>query len=206
VFAAAERRDLDADILTLDPHSFEDVLAGLRRIGAAVGKETRAERILSRAHERVDAVQSSVDGLDRPRTAVLDWTDPLIKGGHWVRDVVRLAGGDESFQPDGPSEPTHWRNLREWDPERLIVSPCGFSVSRARNAAMELASHEQWERLSAVQSGHVYAVDGNALVNRPGPRLVESLEVLAGCLHPDDVSVTVDDWARRADLVSKRPL
>jgi iron complex transport system substrate-binding protein len=204
VFEAVERRDVDADVLTLDPHSFDDVLSDLRRIGAAVGKEAEAERVLSGARERVDAVLTSVDGLDRPRTAVLDWTDPLIRGGHWVRDVVRLAGGDESFQPDGPSEPIRWRDLREYDPERLIVAPCGFSTSRAHDAAAELASHAEWEHLTAVQSGHVYAVDGNALVNRPGPRLVESLEILAKCLHPDDVSVSSDGWVRRVELVPER--
>ncbi|RLM56514.1 cobalamin-binding protein [Halobellus sp. Atlit-31R] len=200
VHDAVERRDVDAEILTLDPHSFSDVLDDLRRVGAAVGREAEAERVRSQADERVDAVRRAVEGRERPRTAVLDWTDPPIRGGHWVRDLIRLAGGDPSFQPDGPSTPLRWARLRDYDPQRLLVAPCGFSTSRAAEAAAELATKPGWAELSAVRSGDVFAVDGNALVNRPGPRLVDSLEAFARCLHPEAVPADGDDWVRPVRL------
>ncbi|WP_251342228.1 ABC transporter substrate-binding protein [Haloplanus halophilus] len=182
---AVSSRGLDADVLTLDPHSLGDVLDDLRRIGAAVNRGDEAERLRERLRDRVESVRSSVDDRDRPRTALLDWTDPPIRGGHWVREMVRLAGGEASFQPDGPSEPVAWDDLRAYDPERLIVAPCGFPTERAHDAATTLAARTDWTGMSAAESGAVYAVDGNALFNRPGPRLVDSLELLADCLHPD---------------------
>lgn len=196
VYEAVDERDLDADVLALDPHSFDDVLADVRRVGAAVGRESEAESLLAGARRRVAAVETAVEGLDRPRTALLDWTDPLIRGGHWVGDMVSVAGGDDSFQPDGPSEPLRWDALLDYDPERLLVAPCGFSHERATDAVAELAAHPDWGSLAAVRSGHVYAVDGNALVNRPGPRLVDSLEVLAECIHPSVAPVRSGGSAR----------
>jgi iron complex transport system substrate-binding protein len=195
-------RGVDADLVTLDPHSFEDVLDDVRRLGAAVGRAADAEAFLARARERVREIRRRVDGRDRPRVAVLDWTAPPLRGGHWISDLVALAGGDPSFQPDGASEPVTWDTLRAYDPERLIVAPCGFPVSRAAEAASELATGVAWDDLAAVRSNAVFAVDGNALLNRPGPRLVDSLAVLAGCVHPEITPAETGGWVRRVDAVS----
>jgi iron complex transport system substrate-binding protein len=197
---AVESRGLDADVLTLDPHSVSDVLDDVRRVGDAVGRPAAADRLRSRLRDRIEGVRASVDGRDRPRTAVLDWTDPPIRGGHWVRDMVDLAGGDPTFQPDGPSTPVAWDDLRAYDPERILVAPCGFSTARAHDAATALAERTDWRGLAAAASGDVYAVDGNALFNRPGPRLVDSLAVLADCLHPERPGTGTDGWVRRVEL------
>jgi len=189
VRAAAERLDPAPDVLACDPHSFADALDDVVRIGEAVGATDAATALRADLRERVDAVREraerAVADEGRPRTAVLDWTDPPIRAGHWVRDMVAIAGGDPSFQPDGPSEPVAWDDVRAFDPEALVVSPCGFDRDRAVDAVGDLADRPGFADLSAVADGRTYAVDGNGLFNRPSHRLVDSLETLFACLHPE---------------------
>ncbi|WP_396613430.1 ABC transporter substrate-binding protein (plasmid) [Haloferax sp. S1W] len=202
---AVRNSSLDATILALDPHTLDDVLTALLRVGKAVGKTMEATALRFQIHERINRVQSSVVDRDRPRTAVLDWTDPLILSGHWVRDLIELAGGDNSFQPDGRSTRTQWDALVEYDPERLVVAPCGFSRDRAVDAVSELAVRDGWNDLTAVREGHVYAVDGNALFNRPSLRLVDSLELLAGCIHPDTEFDVNESWVEQVSQQVQTP-
>ncbi|MFC7186711.1 ABC transporter substrate-binding protein [Halorubrum yunnanense] len=189
VRAAAERLDPSPDVLALDPHSFSDALEDVPRIGGAVGEEAAATALRADLRERVDAVRERAERAiadeGRPRTAVLDWTEPPIRAGHWVRDMAELAGGDPSFQPDGPSEPVAWDDIRAYDPEALVVAPCGFDRERAVEAVDDLTARPGWRDLAAVDSERVCAIDGNALFNRPSHRLVDSLEALFACLHPD---------------------
>ena len=189
VRAAAGRLDPAPDVLACDPHSFDDALNDVVRIGDAVGASDAAAALRAELSERVDAVREraelAVADEGRPRTAVLDWTDPPIRAGHWVRDMVELAGGDPSFQPDGPSEPVAWEAVREADPEVLVVAPCGFDRDRAVDAVGDLAERPGFDEIAAVADGRAYAVDGNALFNRPSHRLVDSLEALFACLYPE---------------------
>ncbi|MFC7325023.1 ABC transporter substrate-binding protein [Halorubrum rutilum] len=189
VRAAATALDPEPDVLALDPHSFSDALDDAVRIGEAVGEEAAASELRAALRERVDAVREraerAVADEGRPRAAVLDWTDPPIRAGHWVRDMVEVAGGDPSFQPDGPSEPVAWADVREFDPEALVVAPCGFDRDRAADAIGDLAARPGWRDLAAVAGDRTYAVDGNALFNRPSHRLVDSLAALFACLHPE---------------------
>jgi len=176
------------EMVTLDPHSFRDTLDDVTRLGAAVGRPDAAATLVDRLTARVDRVReraADAAAAGRPRTAVLDWTDPPIRAGHWVRDMVGIAGGDASFQPDGASEPVAWDDVRAYDPEALVVAPCGFERNRAVEAVGDLAGRRGWRDLAAVADDRVYAIDGNALFNRPSHRLVDSLEVLFACLHPD---------------------
>jgi len=189
VRAAAGRLDRAPDVLACDPHSFADALDDVVRIGEAVGAADAATALRADLRERVDAVRERAERAvadgGRPRVAVLDWTDPPIRAGHWVRDMVEIAGGDPSFQPDGPSEPVAWDDVREFDPEALVVAPCGFDRDRAVEAVGDLAARPGFDDLSAVGDGRAYAVDGNGLFNRPSHRLVDSLEALFACLHPE---------------------
>ena len=189
VRAAAERLDPAPDVLACDPHSFADALDDVTRIGEAVGEDAAASALRADCRERVDAVREraerAVAAEGRPRVAVLDWTEPPIRAGHWVRDMVELAGGDPSFQPDGPSEPVAWDDVVDADPEALVVAPCGFDRDRAERAVADLAERPGFGDLRAVRRDRVYAVDGNGLFNRPSHRLVDSLEALFACLHPD---------------------
>ncbi|EMA62809.1 ABC transporter substrate-binding protein [Halorubrum kocurii] len=180
------------EVLTLDPHSFEDVLGDVTRLGEAVDRPDAAAALTDRLTARVERVREratdTIADEGRPRTAVLDWTDPPLRAGHWVRDMVEMAGGDPSFQPDGASEPVAWDDVRTSDPEALVVAPCGFDRDRAVEAVADLAGRPGWRDIAAVADDRVYAVDGNALFNRPSHRLVDSLEALFACLHPDDAA------------------
>ncbi|EMA61317.1 Fe3+-hydroxamate ABC transporter substrate-binding protein [Halorubrum distributum JCM 13561] len=194
VRAAAARLDPAPDVLACDPHSFADALDDVVRIGAAVGEEAVASDLRADLRERVDAVREraerAVADEGRPRTAVLDWTDPPIRAGHWVRDMVEIAGGDPAFQPDGPSEPVAWADVREFDPEALVVAPCGFDRDRAVDSVADLAARPGFDEITAVVDDRAYAVDGNGLFNRPSHRLVDSLEALFACLHPEYAGTT----------------
>jgi iron complex transport system substrate-binding protein len=202
VRAAADRLDPAPDVLACDPHSFADALDDVVRIGEAVGEEAAATELRADCGERVDAVceraERAVADEGRPRAAVLDWTDPPIRAGHWVRDMVETAGGDPAFQSDGPSEPVAWDDVRAFDPEALVVAPCGFDRDRAVAAVGDLAERPGFDGLAAVAADRAYAVDGNGLFNRPSHRLVDSLEALFACLHPEHAAVTPAEHDRIA--------
>jgi len=185
------------DVLTLDPHSFSDVLDDIQRIGEATEATEAATTLTRQLRTSVEQVESrtetAIKANGRPRTAVLDWTDPPLRAGHWVTEMIERAGGDASFQPDGASEPVSWETISEYDPERLVVTPCGFDRDRAVDAIDDLRDGEGWENVTAVENGAVYAVDGNALFNRPSHRLVKSLELLQWCIHPDAIELSEDE-------------
>ncbi|OTF10322.1 ABC transporter substrate-binding protein [Halorubrum sp. SD612] len=206
VRAAAERLDPVPDVLACDPHSFGDALDDVVRIGEAVGEETAANELRADLRDRVDAVREraerAVADEGRPRVAVLDWTDPPLRAGHWVRDMVELAGGDPAFQPDGPSEPVAWEAVADADPEALVVAPCGFDRERAVDAVGDLAARPGFDDLAAVRRDRAYAVDGNGLFNRPSHRLVDSLEALFACLHPEHAATPPGDHDRVARVDS----
>ena len=209
VRAAAERLDPPPDVIACDPHSFADALDDVVRIGEAVGEAAAADTLRADLRERVDAVRKraerAVADEGRPRTAVLDWTDPPIQAGHWVRDMVEIAGGDPAFQPDGPSEPVAWDDVRDRDPDVLVVAPCGFGHDRAVDAVGDLAARPGFDALAAVTADRVYAVDGNALFNRPSHRLVDSLEALFACLHPEHAATPPGERDRVAHVDATTP-
>ncbi|MFO8116650.1 MAG: ABC transporter substrate-binding protein [Halorubrum sp.] len=207
VHEAVASLDPAPEVLTLDPHSFGDVLDDVTRLGEAVDRPDAAAALTDRLTARVERVRErAVADVGRPRTAVLDWTDPPIRAGHWVRDMVETAGGDPSFQPDGASEPVAWGDVRAYDPEVLVVAPCGFERDRAVEAVADLAGRPGWRDIAAIADDRVYALDGNALFNRPSHRLVDSLEALFACLHPDDAatSPSADDRIARVDDAAVR--
>jgi len=185
---------LDCDLLTTDPHSVEDVLGDIRRIGAALGREARAGELVAELQGRIEAVADAVPDADRPSVAVLDWLDPVMVAGHWVPELVDLAGGRHGLSdPGDASTPREWATVREYDPEVLVAAPCGFGLGQTAENAADLTDREGWDDLRAVEAGRVHAVDGHHLTNRPGPRLVDTLEVLAALLHPDRFE-SPDPW------------
>ncbi|MFT4881201.1 MAG: iron complex transport system substrate-binding protein [Natronomonas sp.] len=183
---AVDDLGLDCEVLTTDPHSLGDVFADIERVGAAMDRETRATELVADLQARVDDVQERTAGLDRPRTAVLDWVDPVMVAGHWVPGMVESAGGAYGMaDPGARSRPREWAALRAYDPEVLVAAPCGFEVDQTVRDLPALTEREGWADLTAVQEDRVYVIDGHHYVNRPGPRLVDTLEFLGWCLHPD---------------------
>jgi iron complex transport system substrate-binding protein len=177
---------LDCEVLTTDPHHLSDVLEDVDRLGAAIGRETEARRLRADLESRVKAVRERVADAERPRTLVLDWPDPPMVAGHWIPGMVETAGGEFGLaEPGGHSGPVEWDAIREHDPEVLVLAPCGYGLDRTFEHLDSLTDREGWAELSAVRAGRAYAMDGHHYVNRPGPRLVDTLEHLAALLHPD---------------------
>ena len=179
--------DSDAEVVTTDTHSLDDLYAGIERTGAALDREERAEEVVSDLRSRVETVTERTADIDeRPRVAVLDWLDPVMVAGHWMPQLVELAGGTYGMAETGDrSRPREWADVRAYDPEVLVASPCGFDLDQTLSNHAELTGRPGWADLSAVAAGRAVAMDGHHYVNRPGPRLVDTLEHLAGLLHPD---------------------
>lgn len=181
--------DCSARVITLNPNLLEDVLGDIREIGRATDRGDEAGRLVEALERRIEDVRRAVGGAPRPRTLCLEWLDPPMPGGHWVPQMVDLAGGrSEPIRPGQPSRKVAWEEMAAFGPEVIVLMPCGFVGERAVREASVLAGLPGWRDLPAVRSGRVYVTDGNAYFSRPGPRLVDGLEILAAMLHPDRCS------------------
>lgn len=172
------------ELVSLDPRSLADVFADIRRVGEVTGHAAEAEALLRSLEERLDAVRARVANQPRPRVVALEWLDPLFAGGHWVPEMIEIAGGiDAIAQPGDHSRRLTWDALRAADPDHLVVMPCGFDESGAREQIALIADRPEWRGLRAVREGRVHPVDANGCFSRPGPRLVDGIERLAQLLH-----------------------
>lgn len=173
-------------VINLEPETLDQVLAAIGQVGAAAGLHRYAEEVTGRLAARAEVVASRSAGLQhRPRVALLEWLDPPFSCGHWSPELVRLAGGREGLgQEAEPSRALRWDEVAEWKPELVFIACCGFDVERTLGDLPALESIPAWHQLPAVQSGRVYVTDGSQYFSRPGPRLVDSLEILAHTLHP----------------------
>jgi iron complex transport system substrate-binding protein len=173
-------------IISLTPKRMVDVWSDIRSVADALGVSERGRELVKQLKTRVvDVIEKAVQAKRRPSVACIEWMDPLMAAGNWVPELVELAGGQNLFGEPGQHSPwLAWQKLREADPEVLVVMPCGFDLARTRSELNALTSGPGWRKFRAVQSARVYLADGNQYFNRPGPRLVESLEILAEILHP----------------------
>ncbi|WP_331233549.1 ABC transporter substrate-binding protein [Natronorarus salvus] len=196
---AVERLGLDCRVLTTDPHSVGDVLADVERIGDALDRPDRAGGLVAGLRSRIERVRGRTrDVEERPRAVVLDWLSPPMVAGHWIPEMVEWAGGEYGMaEPGARSTVREWTAVPEYDPEVLIAAPCGFGLERTVRETSELTDRPDFGDLAAAGAGAVYAVDGNHYVNRPGPRLVDTLELFAAILHPDRFEVCDGSAAER---------
>ncbi len=182
----------DARVVALNPMSLDDVLVDIQRVAEAAGVDDRGAAYVGRLRGRIDAICQQTRTLadaDRPRTALVEWTEPLMLAGNWMPELLALAGGTCPLATVGRhSEYVDWQRIVEFDPQAIVVAPYGFDLARSIEEAQSLRARPQWSELSAVRCGRVYVVDGNAYFNRSGPRLVDSLEILAHLLHPQRVA------------------
>jgi iron complex transport system substrate-binding protein len=169
-----------ADVLSLDPHSLDDVLDTILTIGARTGVPERAQALVTQLRARLDEVARATAGRPRSRVAVIEWVDPPFTAGHWVPDLIAAAGGDAvGGRPNQRSVESTWVAVAPSDPDVIIVAPCGFGLDAACRQAETAAA--------ALPGVPVWAIDADALVVRPGPRLVAGVEAIAWMLHPDAV-------------------
>ena len=186
VMAAAGTLKPPARVLSLSPSSLGEVLSDITRVGNATRVSERAEALVDSLRERLERVAASVpDGRARPRVACLEWLDPLYAAGHWVPEMVELAGGtDVLAAKHEPSARVSMETLSEAAPEVMVLMPCGFDEPRTLREWEPLKDLPAWQAIPAVANGQVFAVDGSRFFNRPGPRLVDGLEILARLIHP----------------------
>jgi iron complex transport system substrate-binding protein len=174
-------------VINLEPESLAEVFAAIREVGKAAGVEPEAGAVVEGLTARVETVVARTGRIShRPRVALLEWLDPPFSSGHWSPELVRLAGGVEGLGRAGlPSRTLRWDEVAAWQPELLFIACCGFSVERTLVDLEAARSVPGWLELPAVRSGRVYVADGSHYFSRPGPRLVDSLEILAHALHPE---------------------
>lgn len=177
--------DTDPEVVGLHANTLEDLFSCIERVGEAVGREERAREVNAELRDRLEGLESQTRGLERPRTVVLEWLDPLIVAGNWVPELVDRAGGEYGLaEPGERTVEIGWDELRAYDPEVLIAAPCGFGTDDTLARREELAGREGWAELSAVRSGRAYAMDGASYLNRWSPRLADAAERLAACCQP----------------------
>jgi iron complex transport system substrate-binding protein len=174
-------------IISLQPNVLSDVWADIERVAAMLG--VKSQSVLTQLQSRVEACRQKTQALsevDHPTIVAIEWTDPLMATGNWIPELITLAGGKSLFGVAGKHSPyLKWDALVKANPEVIIIMPCGFDLERTRQETMKLTQHPKWSSLHAVRTGKVFITDGNAYFNRPGPRLVDSLEILAEILHPE---------------------
>jgi iron complex transport system substrate-binding protein len=174
-------------VLSLEPGSLGDILATITAVGAATATEQRADELVAELWARIERVRERAAQIAaRPRVACLEWLDPPFGPGHWLPEMVALAGGVAGLGEAGAdSRRISWGDVIAFAPEVIVVTPCGFDLERTTTEALRvLPRRTGWEALPAVRGGRVYVVDGNAYYSRPGPRIVDSLELLAELIHP----------------------
>ena len=182
-----------AEVLTIDPHTLDEVLESIATLGKATSREASAAALVSSLRARLDEVVRRTGDRPAPRTLVLEWTDPPFAPGHWVPEMVSLAGGSSVLGTAGDkSFRVTWDDVRSSSPEVIVCAPCGYGLEQSSALAQELAAADVLP-----SDVPVWAVDANASFARPGPRLVDGVEALAGILHPDTVEAPREEMARR---------
>lgn len=198
---AISRRDelKSTAIVTLNPISLNAVFDDILRVGESAGCEETARRYVAELRARVKTIEDQTFELAdsaRLRTLCLEWIEPPIVAANWMPTLVKIAGGRNGLTAAGQrSGPTKWDDVVAYDPEVLVVMPCGFDLPRTLSEAQRLRSFPHWTELTAVRNDRVYAVDGNAYFNRSGPRIVDSLEILASLIHPGRFESFARDYA-----------
>jgi iron complex transport system substrate-binding protein len=173
-------------IVSLEPNNLGDVWNDIRRVAEALGVPSRAEEPIASLTKRLTTIREEAQGLARPTVAAIEWLEPLMAGGNWMPELIEIAGGESLFARAGEhSDWLEWATLIEADPEVILLLPCGFKIAQTVRDLNLLLENPAWPNLRAVKKRHVYVIDGHHFFNRPGPRLVESAEIVAEILHPD---------------------
>jgi iron complex transport system substrate-binding protein len=195
VETVAARMPNKPQLMSMEPRSIEDVFADIVRLGTATGRGVAAGELITALRSRMELTAKRVADRPRPRTLVLEWTDPPYGAGHWTPALVEYAGGQPvAAFPGAYSERISWETAIAADPEVIIVTPCGFGLAEIENALRELEATGPWNTLRAGR--RVFLLDGNQFSNRPGPRLIDTLEYYAAALHPETAAAVDASFMR----------
>ncbi len=183
--AVCELVNSNPQIVSCEPMALPDVWVDIKNVAIALGDPAAADRLNQELQQRLEAIRSEFGKTEKPPTiACIEWLEPIMIAGNWVPELVRIAGGHAVMAEDGKHSPYQsWDDLVEIDPDVIAIMPCGFDIARTVKEINLLTDHPRWNELSAVKNGRVYLTDGNQYFNRPGPRVVESAEILVELLH-----------------------
>jgi iron complex transport system substrate-binding protein len=184
---AARILDADTKIVSLEPTNLEEIVDNILLVGKVAGAISAAEELAPQLLKRISGVKEKTQRVQRrPRVFFMEWLEPPWVGGHWIPEMIDYAGGVDRLGHLGqPSYKTEWKEVVAYQPEIIVLSPCGFDVEQVVNESTVLSSYEGWEKIPAFQDGRIYAVNASAYFSRPGPRIVEGLEILAHVIHPE---------------------
>jgi iron complex transport system substrate-binding protein len=187
VQTAAETLSSHPRVLNLEPSSVSDIFDGIRLVGNAIGRPAAAEALVASLQRRIDAIRAQTRSLAVwPRVFCMEWVDPPFCGGHWMKELVHIAGGRDDLASDGgPSRRIDWNYVVEFAPEIVVLTCCGFDLGRCAGEADILARFKRVHELPAARSRRIFVTDGSAYFSRPGPRIIDSLEILAHIVHPE---------------------
>lgn len=187
VVKAARVLEGEIEIISLEPNFFDDILSNIRLVGEKTGREKRANELFAEYKERINYIVTKISQITgRPNVYCMEWLDPPFAAGHWIPEMVAMAGGKEVMGLFGEeSEQIEWENVLRASPDIIILMPCGFNLQRTIAELKQLQNYPDWSTLPAVQNDQVYAVDGSSFFNRPGPRIIDGLEIMAQIIHPD---------------------
>lgn len=190
-------RDLDSDptVIGLHARTLDDVFECIRDVGKVTNRTSRAETAIDSLQSRLIDISHSIESArDRPRTIVFEWMDPIYLGANWVPELVEIAGGRyDLIDPGDRSLETDWETVLDYDPEVIVITPCGFPVDRTLERVDELTTRTDWSSITAVRQGSVYVMAGSSYLTRWTPRLVDATERLAAMIHPTIAGPLADD-------------
>jgi len=196
---AARMFEADVRVVSLEPNTIGDIFENIRMVGGLTGRESAAGKLVDALNARLDRVKELTAEVDhRPRTLMLEWLEPAFAPGHWVPEQVAFAGGDQGFgQAGGPSTTTTAEEIRAYAPEVIVLIPCGYYKEDIVRQLPSANLPAGWEDLPGVRSGEVWATDATSYFSRPGPRVVDGVEILARILHPEVFGPPTDEQAVR---------
>jgi len=174
----------DVEVVSLSPLTIDDVLCDTGRVANALAAPERAEAVVADLRRRLAAVAAAATGASRrPRVVHIEWIAPLMVGGHWIPELVEIAGGEHRLGVrGGRTAPIAWDEVRDYDPDVVVIAPCGFEIGQSMRDRALLEALPGWRETSAARAGRILVADGNAFFNRPGPRLVETAEILQAAI------------------------
>ncbi len=187
VLEAVDVLDNRPEIISLEPGTVDEVLESIITIGEATGKSRQANELVTNLKNRINTIKSITDRQkDKPRVFCLEWLEPPFVAGHWVPEMVNIAGGENGLRSKGEiSVKVEWEEILDFAPHYIFVMPCGFDIDKTLNEIDAVTSNSIWHQTPASQKGNVYLVDANSYFSRPGPRIVEGIEIIARTIHAD---------------------
>jgi iron complex transport system substrate-binding protein len=206
VLAAVNQLGKPAKVVSFNPHSLSDVEGDIRNLAKAAGRPERAEQLIADLGSKAETIRKITENVQKPRVFCVEWLKPIMNAGHWIPEMVEYAGGIDKLAESGQaSRYIEWDSVLHYDPEVIVLMPCGFTTTKTMEQARYFFEHPNVKRLSAVQNGRVYSTDGHNYFSRSGPRLFDGIRILAQVIHPEVFAEQLDPLlATRVNIMQAR--